>query len=147
MASVQDTAPPTRIRMLLLGALAVGMIGTGAELLLLGHFESTAQLAPLVLLAAGLGALVWNVVAAGRASLRALQVTMLAFVVSGGVGVGLHYDGNVAFELEMYPSMGGFELIGKTLTGATPVLAPGTMVLLGLVGLAYSYQHHPKGNV
>jgi hypothetical protein len=28
-------------------------------------------------------------------------------------------------------------LVQKTMTGATPVLAPGTMALLGLVGLAY----------
>jgi hypothetical protein len=29
----------------------------------------------------------------------------------------------------------------KTITGATPVLAPGSMVLLGLVGFAYTYRH------
>jgi hypothetical protein len=68
------------------------------------------------------------------------RLTMLLFVVSGGVGAGLHYDGNVEFELEMYPSMTGLELVGKTLTGATPVLAPGTMVLLGLVGIAVTYR-------
>jgi len=31
------------------------------------------------------------------------------------------------------------ELIGKTLTGATPVFAPGTMALLGTIGLLASY--------
>jgi hypothetical protein len=47
----------------------------------------------------------------------------------------------VEFELEMYPSMRGFELVAKTMTGATPVLAPGTMALLGLIGLSYTYKH------
>lgn len=32
--------------------------------------------------------------------------------------------------------MSGLELVRETLTGATPVLAPGSMILLGLVGLA-----------
>jgi hypothetical protein len=41
----------------------------------------------------------------------------------------------------MYPSMRGFDMIQKTLTGATPVLAPGSMTLLGLIGLTYSYRH------
>lgn len=146
MAALQDTEALTRIRTLLLLTLAIGIIGAGAELLLLGHFESTAQWAPLALFAVALAAMAWHVAAPGTASILALQVTMVLFIVSGGIGVGFHYDGNVEFELEMYPSMGGFELIGKTLTGATPVLAPGTMVVLGLVGLAHTYRH-PKGHV
>jgi hypothetical protein len=39
----------------------------------------------------------------------------------------------------MYPTMSGVPLIVSTLTGATPVLAPGSMSLLGLVGLAVTY--------
>jgi len=143
---LQDTSALAHIRLLLLGTFVVGSIGTLTELLLLGHFESAAQFVPLVLLAVGLAEVVWHVMAPGKASVRALQVTMVLFIVSGGIGAGLHYDGNVEFELEMYPSMRGLELIGKTLTGATPVLAPGTMVLLGLVGLAHTYQH-PKGSL
>lgn len=131
----------TRIRALLLWTLAAGAVGTGAELLLLGHVESAPQFIPLVLLAAGILTLVWHAAAPSRASVRALQGLMALFLVSAGIGVGLHYDGNVEFELEMYPSMAGVELIEKTLTGATPVLAPGTMALLGLIGLAHTYQH------
>jgi hypothetical protein len=66
---------------------------------------------------------------------------MVLFIVTGGIGVGLHYDGNVEFELEMAPDAQGLELISRTLTGATPVLAPGMMTLLGLVGLAVVYRH------
>ena len=145
-AGLQEPAAFARLRMLLLGTLLLGIVGTGAELLLLGHFESVAQFVPLVLLSLGLASIAWHLAAPGVASLRALQVTMLLFVVSGGIGVGLHFDGNVEFEREMYPSLGGFDLIGKTMTGATPVLAPGTMVLLGLIGLAHAY-HHPKGSL
>jgi hypothetical protein len=46
----------------------------------------------------------------------------------------------------MYPTMEGAELIRKTMTGATPVLAPGTMALLGIVGLTYAYRHPASGS-
>jgi hypothetical protein len=61
------------------------------------------------------------------------------FVASGVVGIALHYRGNVEFEREMYPSLAGMELVEKTLTGATPVFAPGAMALLGAIGLLASY--------
>ena len=118
-----------------------GAIGTSVELLLLGHFESGWERLPLVLLGAGVLVTFWHIAAPSWSSVRALQVTMLLFLVTGGVGIGQHFDSNVEFELEMYPSMTGVELIGKTLTGALPVLAPGTMTLLGLVGLAHTYRH------
>jgi hypothetical protein len=138
---VNDSAVLARVRQLLQATLLIGLLGMTAELLLLGHFESISQIIPLALLGIGLAVVVWHLAAPGTASVRALQGTMVLFIVSGGIGIGLHYDGNVAFELEMYPSMTGLELIGNTLSGATPVLAPGTMALLGLVGLALVYRH------
>lgn len=99
------------------------------------------QLIPLVLLAAGVATLTWHTAAPSRPSVRGIQVAMALFLVSGGIGVGLHYDGNVEFELETYPSMEGVDLVRKTMTGETRVLAPGTMALLGLIGLAHAYRH------
>jgi hypothetical protein len=129
------------IRRVLMFALLTGMLGTGLELLLLGHFDSAWQILPLVLLAFATVVAVWQALAPSASSLRAFQALMVLFLLAGAVGVGLHYSGNAAFELEMYPSLGGLALVGGTLTGATPVFAPGTMVLLGLVGLAYAYRH------
>jgi len=131
----------TRIRAFLLATLAVGIIGMGVELLLIGHAESVQQQIPLVLLALGAVTLGVHAAASRPVTVRALQAVMTLFVISGAVGVWLHYRGNVEFELEMYPSMGGLELVQKTLTGATPVLAPGSMTLLGLIGLTHSYRH------
>jgi hypothetical protein len=37
--------------------------------------------------------------------------------------------------------MSGLELIRKVASGATPVLAPGTMSLLGVVGLLHTFRH------
>jgi hypothetical protein len=118
-----------------------GCAGTLAELLLLGHDESPAQFVPLVLLSAGMVIGVAALVVPSVVGLRAWQGLMMAFLLSGAVGVGLHYRGNQEFELERQPTAAGFPLFSKVVTGATPVLAPGSMSLLGVVGLALTYRH------
>jgi hypothetical protein len=133
--------PLGTIRKILLWSLLAGSAGTLLELLLIGHDEMATQLAPLVLLAGGGLVSVWAFIAPRAVALRTLQLLMVIFVLSGVVGVVLHYQGNEAFELEMSPTRGGMSLISKTLTGATPVLAPGSMSLLGLIGLAFTYGH------
>jgi hypothetical protein len=135
---IDDSRVLARIRKLLLVLLTAGSAGTALELLLLGHFEEITQIVPLVLLTAAIATASWHL-ASARASVSALRWLMVLFVVSGCVGVALHYRGNVEFEREMYPSLAGMELIGKTLTGATPVFAPGAMALLGAIGLVASY--------
>jgi hypothetical protein len=129
------------IRRFLAWTLAVGIIGTAVELLLLGHFEGAAQIAPLALLALSACAFTWHIARPGALTVRLLQWTMTGFVLTGIVGIGLHFRGNVEFERELYPSLAGIELVEKTMTGATPVFAPGSLMLLGLVGLAYTYRH------
>jgi hypothetical protein len=129
------------IRQLLLAALAVGVIGTTGELILLRHVDKPAQWIPLVFLVAALPILIWHASSPGAASVRTLQALMLTFIGLGVVGVGLHYDGNVEFQRELNPNERGWTFIRKTVAGATPVLAPGSMVLLGLVGLAHAYRH------
>jgi len=140
-AVVPEAPALSRIRTVLLWALVLGAAGMMAELLLIGHDESTTQLLPLVLLGAGLVVGVSLVAVPAALGLRLLQLLMVLFLVSGIVGVGLHYQGNEEFELEMYPSLSGLKLVAETLTGATPVLAPGSMSLLGVVGLAFTYRH------
>jgi hypothetical protein len=115
------------------------------ELWLIGHVEEVFQLVPMALLAAGFLSLVWLAAAPSPWSVRAVQIVMALFLISGGVGIGLHYRGNEEFELEMYPDMSGVELAKKALSGATPVLAPGSMSLLGLVGLAVAHRHPADG--
>ena len=88
------------------------------------------QLSPLLLLGAGLVVAAWQVAAPGAASGRALQFVMVLFVASGLIGIGYHYAGNEEFERELYPGVEGWTLVGQTLAGATPVLAPGAMTLI-----------------
>lgn len=136
-----EPAPLGTIRRILLWSLLAGLTGTLLELQLIGHDETATQLAPLVLLGAGVPAALWVLVAPRLAAIRVLQLLMAVFVASGFVGIVLHYKGNEAFELEMSPSRAGMSLVSKTLTGATPVLAPGSMSLLGFVGLAFAHRH------
>ncbi len=129
------------IRRFLLTLFVIGVIGTGVELVLLGHTEDLWQWAPLALIAVSLVVLGWRVVDRRALGVRVFQGTMVLFVLSGVVGLWLHYVGNVEFEREIYPSLRGFDLFRESLTGATPTLAPGTMLELGLLGLAYTYRH------
>ena len=129
------------LRRLLLGLFALGSVGVCTELVLLDHMEDTLQWVPLTLLGVAFGMFGWLVVAGSVASVRAFRAIMFLFVIAGCLGLVLHYKGNVEFELEMYPSVHGFTLFREAITGATPALAPGTMILLGLLGLITCYRH------
>jgi hypothetical protein len=128
-------------RGLLLAVLVFGMIGIGIELLLLEHTEEFWQWVPILLLALGIIGSAAVAIRPHRAAVRFFRLVMLLFLVSGAVGLFLHYTGNAEFELEMRPTLGGFELFQRSLMGATPALSPGTMALLGLIGLLYTYGH------
>ena len=136
-----ESASFRRLRRFLTAIVIFGVLGMGAELLLIGHVEGVSQLVPVGVLAAGAASLAWNALRPRALTLWVVRATMLSAVGSGLVGVVLHYRGNEAFELEMYPAMSGVTLLFETVTGATPVLAPGSMALLGLVGLATVYDH------
>ena len=119
----------------------IGTVGLGTELLLLEHFEEWRQQVPLVLLTLGLILLAVRLFYRGAIILRLFRLTMLAFVLGGIVGLWFHLSSNMEFELEMYPTMSGLELLSKALGGAMPALAPGALVQLGLIGFLYAYQH------
>jgi hypothetical protein len=133
--------PVRVIRAILLAALVSGLLGLGAELLLLEHFEDWRQKLPLALLSLGLLVLIWHGIDRRAAPVRALQMLMVVFIAAGAIGATLHYQGNVEFELELRPSLSGFELFRRSMMGATPALAPGSMIQLALIGLAYTYRH------
>ena len=118
-----------------------GAVGTGVELVLLEHTEGIWQNVPLALIGIGCVTLAVLVITPAMTGLRVFQLTMWLFVASGAAGVLLHYQGNVAFEMELNPEATGWELFWESLKGATPALAPGTMTLLGVLGLAYTYRY------
>jgi hypothetical protein len=128
-------------RRLALGLLVLGVAGIAVELVLLEHYADPWQWTPLALLAAGLVAAGTLTIGATRARVRSLRAVMAAHVLVGGLGIFLHLRSNVEFELELRPSIAGRDLAIETLRGAIPVLAPGAMAQLGLLGLLVCFRH------
>lgn len=135
------------LRRLVMAVLLFGLIGTATELWLLKHYEDVWQWVPLVLIAAGLAIAGWHLARPSRTNLRVLRLTMMAFVVSGAAGVALHYQGSLAFQLELDPAQSQSELFWKVMRAqAPPALAPALMTQLGLLGLIYGYRYPTSGS-
>jgi hypothetical protein len=128
------------LRSLVLAVLVIGLLGTVTELVLLEHYEQVLQLVPVVLIAAALAAIVWQLIAKNAASLRALEIIMYLFALAGFAGVLAHFNGSAEFQLDLNPSMSTWELLEKVMRAkAPPLLAPGMMLQMGLLGLIYVY--------
>ena len=127
-------------RRLILAVVVVGIAGIGAELVLLEHWESPLQWTPFI----GMGAATLAITAAGmrptRRRVLALRAMMLALIVMGAVGMWLHWRSNLLLELEMNPAAAGWPLVRRVLFGGTPLLAPGAVMHLGLIGLAATWR-------
>lgn len=130
----------TFVRRGLLAVLLLGIVGMAVELLLLAHYEALDQLIPLGLALAGLATLGWVTAAPGPASVAATKAVMAGFVVSGAVGVWLHFQANAEFQRDIDPALAGLELFWTVVQAkAPPALAPGVMVQLGLLGWLYAH--------
>ncbi len=136
-------APGLRMmRRMMLLLLTVAMIGTAVDLMLLDHHEDVWQMVPLGLIALGVVSVAVAAMRGGAGAVTLMRVTMALFICAGFVGMGLHYAGNIEFQREMDPGLGGWTLFMKSITAkAPPALAPAAMIQMGLLGLLYTYQH------
>jgi hypothetical protein len=117
------------------------MLGICAELLLIGHTEGWRQWIPLVLTVVGLVVLAWHRAGGGPKSARVLRAIMMAFIAAGFAGCYFHFQGSVEFKLESNPSLAGWSLYWEALRSQSPPsLAPGVMIQIGLLGLAFCYR-------
>ena len=94
-------------RRILLTILILGIAGISVELWLMAHTGDFYQLIPLWL--AGM-AVVAAIVVALRPSIgtvRMFQAVMVLFLLSGVVGMVLHFQVNMEFQLEMDPALSG----------------------------------------
>ncbi len=132
--------PVELLRGFVLAVLVIGLLGTVTELVLLEHYEQVLQLVPVVLIASALIALVWRLISRSAASLRAIEIIMILFVLAGFAGVLAHFHGSAEFQLDLNPAMSTWELLEKVMRAkAPPLLAPGMMLQMGLLGLIYVY--------
>jgi hypothetical protein len=136
-----DPEPLTTVRRVLLFLVLIGIVALVVELLLLEHTESATQLIPFVVLGAGLVTALLQMLRPSRRGLRLFQAIMLVFIAVGVLGIVLHFRGNVEFERETDPSARGLALLWHSLRGGVPLLAPGAMAQIGLLGLVFAYRH------
>ena len=129
-------------RRILLAILILGTAGISLELWLLAHTEDVIQQIPLWLAALAVIGIVAVVLRPSRGSIRLFQIVMALLLISGIVGMYLHFEVNMEFQLEMDPALSGMALYRKAILAKTPpALAPGAMIQLGLIGLAYTFRH------
>jgi hypothetical protein len=134
------------LRLWILGVLVLGLLGTVVELVLLSHYEQAVQLVPVVLIVLALIVLAWHVIGHSAASLRVLMGLMVLFVLAGFAGFVAHFHGSAEFQLDLEPSLSTWELLEKVMRAkAPPLLAPGMMMQLGLLGLAYVFSDKRYG--
>jgi hypothetical protein len=74
-----------------------------------------------------------------------MRVLMVLFMMAGALGTWFHYESNAEFAAELTPGLSGFALFSEAITRPTPPpLAPGTMIMLGLIGLVCCYGLRPR---
>lgn len=134
------------LRRLLLALLAFGLVGTATDLLLIGHDEDAWQAIPLATIGLALAAtaalaLTGPVASRALTIVRLFRTVMVLLILTGAVGGVLHYRANMEFKLEMDPSLSGLALFTSVIRAkAPPSMAPASLVLLGLLGLAAAYR-------
>jgi hypothetical protein len=142
MDSVRESPSGETLRRWLVVLLTLGLVGTGADLVVLEHFEDSWQLIPLFLIAVALVALAAVVLTSSAVALRVLQLMMVLCVIAGGLGLVLHYRSNAEMQRDMDPTLSGWALFRKVIHAkAPPAMAPAAMAQLGLLGLAFCYRH------
>ena len=122
----------------IISAMLFILFGTAMELYLLGHYEDFYQLIPLVCIGSAL--LVFVILFFKRAIwvMRLFKIIIVLTALSGIYGIGLHLQANYEFEQELRPTASVWNLLAESLSGALPTLAPGSMIVLALIGYSYT---------
>lgn len=117
----------------MLGVAALIAVGTFGELVLAEHTADPVQWLPFVLLAIGLGAILGVVFAPNPTTIRVLRGVSVLLVVGSTFGIWEHLEHNYAFEAEIRPEVGPTAWIWEAVFGASPLLAPGMVGVIGLL--------------
>ena len=126
---------------MLFGVLLSGMAGIAAELLLTSHTEDAWQWTPLVLIFAGFPMVLLLFLRPAPGLVLATRALMALFIAAGTLGTWFHYQSNAEFVAELSPGLSGFAFFSEAVTRQTPPpLAPGAMIMLGLIGFICCYR-------
>jgi len=119
----------------------MGTAGAAAEMLLLGHVGDWTQQAPTGMLVAAMLVVGWYTVSRSRKVLRVFRALTWLLFFTGIVGILLHYRANAQVAREMYDGLQGLNLFREAIVGSAPILEPGGVSLLGLLGWIYTFRH------
>ena len=117
--------------------LLIALLGLSGELSLIGHYETGWQVAPLIFTTLFSILLIFPHSKETNFLFKVIQGLSVILILLGVVGVLLHLKNNFEFEREMYPNESISLLLERSITGALPTLAPGTLIPIGLSGLLY----------
>ena len=138
-----DAATLQVVRRWLLAAIAATLIVIEGELVFVRHFgNNNGQMIAVVLAGSGLVIVAWHAIARDTLSIVVFRFLMYLFLVFGIDGLMVHYNFAADAALKSHPALVGLPLLYATLSGDIPLLAPGMMTEVGLLGLLYTF-HHP----
>ncbi len=137
MQEQQRTTQRFGLQQVIIVALLFMMLGTALELYLLDHYEDTLQLIPLLCIGAAILIVLLLFFQRTALLLRIFKLVLAITALSGFYGAFLHLQANYEFEQEMKPTAKGWELFVESLSGALPALAPGSLIVLALLGYSY----------
>ncbi len=124
-----------------LGALTI--LGTTAELTILGHYQEPTQILPyitLLVLAWGIRSALTN--RAAKASRRVRAVGAAGILVSL-VGTVLHYTANLGLARDVDPTISGLPYLWAGVHGKIPFLAPLVLAQLSLLVIGSTFVASP----
>ena len=137
MEKQSNSSKPVSPKRVILLALFIIMIGTALELYLLDHYEDVQQLIPMFCIGASILLVLILLVRRTNFMVRLFKLVLGITALSGVYGTFLHLKANYEFEQEMKPTAHGWNLFLESLSGALPTLAPGSMIVLALLGYSY----------
>ncbi len=140
---MSQTGPNAHLRPGLWAIAAVVCLGTVGDLALLGHYESPPQLVPFALCAVGLVASLVGAFKPSKNGLRFVWLSAGIIVLGAAFGLWEHFEHNYVFESEIRPNAGVRELLTHAIVGASPILAPGALMVLSTL-LALAAWRHPQ---
>ena len=137
MQQQQHSTKRLPLKKVIISALLFMLMGTALELYLLDHYEDVLQLIPLLCIGTAILFIFLLFFQRTAFLIGVFKFILCITALSGFYGAFLHLRANYEFEQEMTPTANGWELFWESLSGALPALAPGSMIVLALLGYSY----------
>ncbi len=138
---MQHSLVEQQLRRFLLAVSAFILSGTILELILIEHTGDLVQWLPFVLSGIGLFSLFWFWLKPSVKAIYTVRGVMGALALGSLFGVYEHFIANFEFSKEIHPAYTLVENVTAALKGASPMLAPGILLLVALLATAMTYKH------